>query len=803
MNTGCKVVVCLFAAVAAWITRAEAPDTQWTWAQSGTTLTEVLPDPAPDGAVAWAFTLSSAGVLKVKTAGTSPALNFRTIPEDCPYDIVSLADNFLYGNKTIEEVYLPDTLKKLPSLAFYTATSLRVCDFTANSQLEEIGYLAVYTTKNTVQVRVTDNLKRLNKQATSGIDFLFDCQVFPDGFTHLDQDNELSVERVVFGGDDSHDMTWGTGSMTLRMSKSIKEVVFGAGVTGCTAPGFLYQGGTITNVVCKCPTGFTFGANFAKYATVLQYDFYGWPSGAPSMCYNRSQTRILAPRDNVTWKGLVSDPSLVTPWTSLTAAEKKVYTDAYGSELEPFGKVAATGATYEGFTLAAGAWIVFNKGEDIKVVSLAVSGEAGNYDPAEGEPSFSPAYGTIPDVVSTLGDKFTCTAPRYIGSDLICYEVTGYRLYGKDEVGDFTVVKSEGSFADDEPRVFEFDTSVQTEEAYKLLWLTGNKVGYRFTVNAPLWSGLGTWVTNTVPDLKGYFSAGSEVKMTAAGADGHPFVMWAVSEDEANATRHAATLTLTMTNTWTVRPIFKTDHWEFSAGSLSGDNYSGKICDGYFNLNSSLSKSTRRLTLLGDNAAANNTYSYAEELDFSKPVYFTGGTGADGQEVYLVNIPSRLVPGQYLARFRKISIGSSVEALVSICLWGTPPRDSARNLQELVFDGAPTLAASTIATCGNLRQITFRGGIPTFVGVALSGLTASAVRLTASHTNEDWKAFAADAANVKRWRACEPEQQEAFGTYHPGEAHPYGRIIGNGGKGIPTDQWFDFDQRQGMMILLR
>lgn len=37
---------------------------------------------------------------------------------------------------------------------------------------------------------------------------------------------------------------------------------------------------------------------------------------------------------------------------------------------------------------------------------------------------------------------------------------------------------------------------------------------------------------------------------------------------------------------------------------------------------------------------------------------------------------------------------------------------------------------------------------------------------------------------------------------HPGEAHPYGRIIGGGGKGVPTAQWLDFDKHQGTMIPL-
>ena len=509
--THLSVAAAALVSFAAW---AEIPNTQWTFKNYNWALDEIT-EVVPEGRQPWIFHIRiGTGLVKgggndgVVQVGDSKALNFRTIPKDCTP--IMILDGTFRGNTTIEEVYLPTSLVEIRTWTFYGASNLRVCDLPEDTLLETIG-VKVFGDNKLTSFRFGSHLKtiggEINGPNFSGDDKTFLGDKMPDSLETIGVENfygsaDAFVGRLTLGGDDTHGVVF-TGRRVFAGCTKITEVVFGAGVTQPISTSYNGQEpfsgcSGITNIICRSPEGFTFGdttvSYFGNLSGLRQYDLYGWPKGVMiANVTNGKQTRILAPRGNLTWLGYVADGSRVTPWGGISAADQNVYwTYFYGDGAEaakaaaaageiptPAGRVASA-ALYEGTSIPANVWIVFDKGEEIDGRTLIVAGEVDGIVPTTDQPEFLPTFGQTNFLAKTEGGEsvsLVCTAPRFArvmptAETTNYYEVVGWRILTRDANGDYATVAAEGQFAGDAPRQVVFDTSILTATNYKLVWRT-------------------------------------------------------------------------------------------------------------------------------------------------------------------------------------------------------------------------------------------------------------------------------------------------------------------------------------------
>ena len=512
-RTGITHLSAAAAALVSFAAWAEIPNTQWRFEKYNWAL-DAITEVVPDGQTPWIFHIrigtglvqgeGNDGVVQV---GDSKILNFRTIPEGCT-PIKTLNGTFK-KNTVIEEVYLPTSLVAIQPWTFNGASNLRVCDLPEDTLLETIGVRAFGGNKLT-SFRFGSHLKTIDGE-TGGPNFEDDMTFWgdkmPDSLETIGAENfngsaDAFVGRLTLGGDDTHGFAI-TGRRVFYNCTKITELVFGAKVTQPISASYNglepFNGCSgITNFVCRSPEGFTFGdttvSYFGNLSGLRQYDLYGWPRG--KMIANVTggkQTRILAPRDNLTWLGYVAESSRVTPWGGISAADQNVYwTYFYGDGAEaakaaaaageiptPVGRVASA-ALYEGTSIPANVWIVFDKGEEIDGRTLIVAGEVDGIVPTTDQPEFLPTFGQTNFLAKTEGGEsvsLVCTAPRFArvmptAETTNYYEVVGWRILTRDANGDYSTLVDEGRFAGDVPRQVVFDTSAWTEPNYKLVWRT-------------------------------------------------------------------------------------------------------------------------------------------------------------------------------------------------------------------------------------------------------------------------------------------------------------------------------------------
>lgn len=790
---------------------ADAPATEWTF-DGGGTLTEVV----PEGGTPWVFYIYDSGVIDLKARGTSTVLNFRTLPDGCK-PIVSMGA--LFRGEAIEEVYLPSTLKTLGQYALFSCSALRVCDIPEDSMLESLGFGALASCPNLEEVRLTDHLETIGDVAINGscTKVKFIGSTMPDSLSRIEGSfcegmSWVFSGRLVFGGDDSHDVTIGTSRYPFNSCTALTELVFGAKVTPLTSASILFSNCSgITNIVCRNPDGFCFGPStstsyFNNLAGLKQYDLYGWPKG--KMIGNGVKTRILAPCDNQTWLDFTSDAARMTPWNQISKADRDAYwTNFYGDGAEaakaaaaageiptPKGRVAATDQTYEGAVIPGNVYIVFDKGEEVRTVSLMVCGERENTVAAEGETAFFPAYGVIPDVLTdpAYGKSFVCTAPRYAGDLERLYEVTGYRVFSMDSDGDYTILAQSGSFSDDEVRAFTFDTDVLTAKAYKLVWDMKTEVAYAVNVVAPSLPDMGTWTFGQY-FRKGYYLPGAEATVTAVGTAGHPFVMWGVADDMCNPTRYDATLRISVDGPKTVKPIFKSDRWELH--SVDNAYY---LTDGQWKFVANYDASKRSVSI----TAAAPDPSYGEELDLSLPVYYTIGSAADSNLVHLTSIGGiyKNWPAGVLDRLRKIAFGADFEEVGRYAFYDE--KGSISNVTDIVFKGHPSIGYVPFANCTQLRRVACRSDIPPGLPDGITGYANFQIVFDIPRGNVGWEAFLTDTGKVIPWKNALPHQKLGFMSYHPNERNPLG-MTENGNGTVPRYQWVRYEHPLGLAVILR
>ena len=793
-----KVVgLAVVAAGLVFTTFGETPATEWTYASNK--LTEVV----PEGQTPWVFGLDASGRLSANQTGVSAALNFRNLPEGCP-SVVKLANSLFRGNKTIQEVYLPSTLKEIETYAFLQSSELRVCDVPEDCQLETIGTGALAQCSSLAEFRLTDCVATISGDAfNSDLNLTIIGSLMPDSLAtitgELGRDSgSMFSGRLVFGGDDSHDVTIGTSGYPFLKCTSLTELDFGEKVTPLTSATSIFGScAGITNIVCRNPDGFSFGKDasssyFGNLSGLKQYDLYGWPKG--KMIGNGKDTRILAPRDNAKWLAFVADPSRVTPWAQVLDADKAAYRAAFGEDaLAPVGRVAATDQTYEGATLPKNVYVVFDKGEVAKTLFVKV-GQDGADTPAV-QPAFFPTCGTHANFEKdeTLGAQFACTAPRYSGDGRVLYEVSGYQVCVRGDDGDFSVVAKEGTFIDGEAREFVFDTAEfpQVTE-FTLVWKMSTEVAYNLTFVAPLVDGLGTWKVVTEPNFHGYYLSGSEVTVSATGAEGHPFVMWGIAEDMWNQTRYDATLEITVDGRKSVTPIFKADHWELH--NVGSDWY---LTDGFWRFGASYDSTARDVTI----TATTPIPAYGEELDFSLPVYYTVGANADGGIVRLtkINAIRGNWPEMTIDRLRRVVFGADLTRIESYAFFKD---GSCSNLTEVVIKGAPQLGNGTFMGCAKLRRVICRNGVPAGLADSMGGQVNYAVVYDIPRENAAWESFLSDTEKCKSWRDCSTGQKSNYYAYHPDERRPLALTLDGNGT-VSRYQWVRYNQPSGLMLIVR
>ena len=528
MSTVHKVALCFFSAICgalvSFTARADAPDTRWTLSEPDK-LTHQITEVVPDDQTPWKFniTKSNGQIGSITQVGDSTTLNFRNLPEGCTP--IKIFNRTFQDNTKIEELYLPASVTTLKYYTFKGTSNLCVCDLPEDTLLETIENQTFVSTK-LKEFRLGSHLKTIaggsnGGNFNTGMTFLGDKM--PDSLETIGAENfkdqvDGFVGRLTFGGDDTHGFTI-TGRRVFYGCSRITELVFGAKVTEVLSARYTnlepFNGCSgITNFVCRAPEGFTFGSATDSYFAGLnglkQYDLSGWPRGKMiANVANGKQTRILAPRDNLKWLGYVAESSRVTPWGSISAANQEAYWTYFYGNLEaakaaaaageiptPVGRVASA-ALYEGASIPANVWIVFDKGEEIDARTLIVSGDLDGLVPTTDEAEFLPAFGQTNFLAKTEGGEpvpLVCTAPRFArvssataGTDY--REIVGYQIFSRDADGSYSTVVEEGQFAGGSPRQVAFDASVLTGTNYKLVWRT-----------TPLAEGEFAFVPRLIPD---------------------------------------------------------------------------------------------------------------------------------------------------------------------------------------------------------------------------------------------------------------------------------------------------------------
>ena len=301
----------------------------------------------------------------------------------------------------IRDLCLPDSVTTVGNAAFNSMPALTNAHLSIG--LESIGNQAFYNCKvlETIDPLLPEATTNIGNQVFSGCAKL--CSPVMIGFGS-DMEGDPLMVRI----DDSQNGS-DRNSLLFNGCSKLPSIAYGPGVTvvprfsinNCSSLKTIEVGPNVTtfreyfgnmgvnaisNVVFLSTGVTTFTENtFASAAgTLMDVYLSGWYEAIPGKSafgWGSKKVRLSIPGDNSNWLSFLNDPSNVTPWDGLSAADKKSYTDRFGADAEePFG--LTTGNTGG----MSATWIV-KRAVELDGARLDVAA----VDPAYGTVTVSPA----------------------------------------------------------------------------------------------------------------------------------------------------------------------------------------------------------------------------------------------------------------------------------------------------------------------------------------------------------------------------------------------------------------------------
>ena len=520
---------------------ASAEGTGWIYDSGAKTLTEDVSE-SP-----WVLTVTVGGTestINVKTQGASTKLDLSTanIDPNCP-PVTAIAASGFQGKTTLTDVVLPDTLKTLGKQAFSGCTSLtNVTPFLPDS-VTSIGNQTFYGCP------IHNPLRISNPSFTS----------IPSSSGAHQFNNTCQIPSVDFSGSG---LTTVEG-YSFSMCVSVTSVVLSASIA--SIGNYAFYCDNLRDVYFTSATypGAIFGGNNALTGV----------SGFNS----RVRYPIAAAAD---WAA--HRTSAFKPWDdpSITDANRKIYTDTFGTDTTPVGVDTFCGKTR----------VLVPIKESFGTVNVSVEGSPRRI----GTPD--PDYGEHKDV----GEAIVGSVSQYVVDGTDWYESTGYRLDAMDEGCQWTL----GEFVGERSVSY----TPAASGTFRLTWFWEIR-GHRISVG-DCNPALGTTSITPSDYEGGYYRPDTPVVLTATAQSGVRFERW--YGDVPKGRERDNPLTLSADCPRTVVPYFAAN-W-----TRSGDGQ--MITDGDWAL--SVSGSADALTVTGV-----KTNGVVGVIDLCKPGI--GGTITD------------------------------------------------------------------------------------------------------------------------------------------------------------------------------
>ena len=336
MSTWRKVGCCLIAAVCG-VLLVSAASAEELWTYSGNVLTQ------KDGG--WAFNVSDAGVLTCKTVGTATTVDLRvaTLPADVP-TIVKVGDGDLNGKGVCTHFYVPETVKEIGKYAFYKWSALEYIRLP--DALETVGLRVISDCPKLVCIEpcLPHAVHGTVSESVRGCPLL--TNVFEVGFATDESGTPLATtlgNYNTYGNNAMPGLRFGPAITSIPQqwqgTESVKFLDFGENVASVAAFGQAFEK-SLTNVIFRRTEDFNPVGSQFKYGTKMQTVVWsGWleyePNGRgnnPFWCCKNKWCRFIVPGDNVKWRAFIADPSKVTPWSAVSAADRTAYFNRYGAD---------------------------------------------------------------------------------------------------------------------------------------------------------------------------------------------------------------------------------------------------------------------------------------------------------------------------------------------------------------------------------------------------------------------------------------------------------------------------------------
>ena len=840
---GSIVAVAAFAAQAEDYLLPEAPNTQWTIHTTGTYRSGYYD--FEDG-TGWRFTIDSSGSVYLrgleKTEGTADMLNFQTVPEfpDGRKMLQFMKTDLSGSGKRataqgfLKAIWLPPTLTALETSVFSAFSKLEACVFHPDSK-PALGNTVFYNSTNLRYVNLLNGmtLGTMCFNACKSLTLVGD--LLPNSVTTIEQTtfgmngkDDVSPhlfkdDKIVIGGDDESDITWGSASHGYFEGICLGDITFGAGVTSAgqscnTISPYFYKSNqaALTNIVSRNPNGINFNdvfsCTYAGCTGIRQYDLAGFPTGTLKGHSTARMTRIWAAK-NADWQGFLKTAGSHQPWGGLDAAVQQSYWDNFNGGVVGTGDDVPVGLsnanTINGLTLPANIWLVFKPGDWPATLVLTVAGDPGDFA-AESEETqgFEPAYGLYGDVETALGASFVAKAPRYAvtaDGQTLC-ETVACTLYRRGEDGLYTEALGTQTYAGESARTFAVDTATWPTNDCKLVWMFSNvahKVEFKSSrfVNEDGSDQLGSWTCDKAPDLRGFYTEGTELNLVAHAATGSKFGEWVDWNGRFEPTENACTM-VRVTGPLAPQAIFKAN-WRCvreKDDRLGGGPY-WYICDGYWKI---LFNETNPSPVERPDTSAMTLYpwtTYGKDwgptvkspgrlLDLCKPI--EGG----GTIVKIEQKAFNTCPNLGLVR-----IPASVTEIRNDAFVGM--REDA----VVEFNGPTFLEIQAIKS--PIKVLRLLGECPTFNKVA----NVSAIHPISNYTmffevpkyDSYWQTIYKDKTIVKRWKDLTDAERAEFTTRFPDEKRtPYGLSQNKAPLAPLAKEWvFLCGPQRGLVIIVR
>ncbi len=401
MNRPAFTRVCAFLAIGAGVIFAANADVKWTYASN------VLTGIAAEGETATVFTLSDAGELSVKTAGTQKEIDLRSaaLPDGAP-SIKTMG--VIAGCSAMETLYLPESVEELKYGFCQRATALKQIVFPANCKVTTIPGVAFYYCTKLEGVEIPEGVKEIGWKAFEGasamrrvklpetLEVLGECAFcnctglvevkpfLPNSVTNIGIQafygksamaitNDLRIgfgEKEVTFAVDANNENQAFARCSLPsvkygpMVKKVPRVFYCGGYCGVK---YLEVGenvvefddcmGLATNlakVVFKTTKDLTFPpqtfSNYSKFpGSVKEIVFNGWVnwSAGTGNPFGMSsfRSRFIVPGDNAKWAKYIADARKVQPFVEAPGNVQKAYWDSVKPYIEGADETAPVGVT--------------------------------------------------------------------------------------------------------------------------------------------------------------------------------------------------------------------------------------------------------------------------------------------------------------------------------------------------------------------------------------------------------------------------------------------------------------------------